>query len=495
MIVMKFGGTSVQDAAAMERVIEIVRSRRERQPVVVLSALAGTTDALQRCAEEAHRGREREALQLLEDGIVVRHREVVEGLLQDPMQRRLLLDSLEKHFQEVRMLLRGLAILGELTPRSLDTVLAYGERLSTLIATAAMQERGLPACWLDARELLVTDEQFTQATPLPAESAERVEKYLKPLLRDGAKIPVTQGFVGATPDGRTTTLGRGGSDYSAAILGALLDAEEIEIWTDVDGVMTADPRVVPEARTIRELSYTEAAELSYFGAKVLHPKTIRPAIERGIPLRILNTFNPEAPGTRIVRESAREPRTVKAITAIKDLSLINVEGRGMLGVPGVAARVFTAVARERINVLMISQSSSEQSICFIVEATAAEGALRALREAFERELEKRLIDRISAQDDVAIVAVVGAGMRGTPGIGAKVFRALGEAQINVISIAQGSSEHNLSLVVARGDADEAVRAIHKEFRLEEPYDTNDPAGAARTGRRGPGARTTDSANP
>jgi len=464
---MKFGGTSIKDVAAMERVIEIIRSRRARRPVVVVSAMAGITDTLHRCAEEAHQGRERKALQLLEDELVRRHRAAVEGLIEEPMRRQLLLDSLEKSFQEIQMLLRGLAILGELTPRSLDAVLSYGERLSTLILTAAMQERGLPAHWLDARELILTDDQFTQANPLLKQCAPRVEGGLKPLLARG-KIPVTQGFIGATADGRTTTLGRGGSDYSAAILGALLGAEEIEIWTDVDGVMTADPRVVPEARTIRELSYTEAAELSYFGAKVLHPKTIRPAIERDIPLSILNTFNPEAQGTRIVRQSSREGRTVKAITAIKQLSLVNVEGRGMLGVPGVAARVFTAVAREGVNVLMISQSSSEQSICFVVEATAAERALKALGEAFERELEKRLIDRISAQDDVAIVAVVGVGMRGTPGIGAKVFGALGRAGINVISIAQGSSEHNLSLVVHKDDADEAVRQIHREFKLEEP---------------------------
>jgi aspartate kinase len=466
MIVMKFGGTSIQDAAAMERVIGIVRSRRERRPVVVLSAMAGMTDALHRCAEEAHRGREREALQLLENEIVARHRAAVEGLIEEPRKRRLLLESLEKSFQEVQMLLKGLSILGELTPRSLDAVLSYGERLSTLILTTAMQERELSAHWLDARELIITDGQFTQANPLMAESAARVEQRLKPLLNE--KIPVTQGFIGATLDGRTATLGRGGSDYSAAILGALLGAEEIEIWTDVDGVMTADPRVVPEARTIRELSYTEAAELSYFGARVLHPKAIRPAIERDIPLRILNTFRPETRGTRIVRRSSREARTVKAITAIKHLSLINVEGRGMLGVPGVAARVFTAVAREGVNVLMISQSSSEQSICFIVEAAVAERALTALHEAFERELEKRLIDRIHSQTDVAIVAVVGVGMRGTPGIGAKVFGALGRAEINVISIAQGSSEHNLSLVVSKEDADEAIRHIHSEFALEEP---------------------------
>ena len=466
---MKFGGTSVRDAAAMAQMIEIVRGRWEagREPVVVLSALAGTTDALIQCAEAAHRGREPEALRLLDEAIIVKHKEAVEGLLEDPTRRQLLLDSLEKHFQEVQTLLKGLAILGELTPRSLDAVLAYGERLSTLIATAAMQERGLPAHWFDARELIVTDEQFTQAEPLMAESQARVEERVKPLV--GAKIPVTQGFVGATKDGRTTTLGRGGSDYSAAVLGALLNAEEIEIWTDVDGVMTADPRVVPEARTIKELSYTEAAELSYFGAKVLHPKTIRPAVERGIPLRILNTFNPQAEGTRIVGEPTRK-RVVKAITTIKGLSLVNVEGRGMLGVPGVAARVFTAVARERINVLMISQSSSEQSICFVVEAPAAPKAVEALREAFERELSRCLIDRVHAQDGVAIVAVVGAGMRNTPGIAAKAFGALGRAGINVVSIAQGSSEHNLSIVVGERDADEAVRAIHREFQLhkEEP---------------------------
>ncbi len=467
MIVMKFGGTSIKDAAAMEQAIKVIRSRRERQPTVVLSAMAGVTDALQRCAEEAHQGREREALQLVQNEIITRHRAAVEGLVEEPMKRRLLLDSLEKSFQEIQMLLKGLSILGELTPRSLDAVLSYGERLSTLILTAAMQERGLPAHWLDARELIITDDQFNQANPLMDESAARVEEQLKPLLASGS-IPVTQGFVGATVDGRTTTLGRGGSDYSAAILGALLGAKEIEIWTDVDGVMTADPGVMPEARTIRELSYTEAAELSYFGAKVLHPKTIRPAIERDIPLRILNTFNPETQGTQIVRHSSREARTVKAITAIKRLSLINVEGRGMLGVPGVAAHVFTAVAEQGINVLMISQSSSEQSICFVIEAAVAERALTALHEAFERELEKRLIDRIHSQSDVAIVAVVGVGMRGTPGIGAKVFGALGRADINVISIAQGSSEHNLSLVVSKEDADEAIRHIHGEFALEEP---------------------------
>ena len=465
MIVMKFGGTSVQDAAAMEQVAEIVRTRLAREPAVVVSAMAGVTDALIHCAEEAHQGREQGAIKQL-DSLTSRHISVIEDLIQDPSHRRLVSDAIEKHVQEIQVLLRGLAILGELTPRSFDTVVSYGERLSSLILTEAMRERDLSAHWLDAREFIVTDDQFTQANPLMELCAPRAREHVLPLLGNG-KIPVTQGFIGSTEDGRTTTLGRGGSDYSAAILGALLNAEEVEIWTDVDGVMTADPRIVSEAHTISELSYAEAAELAYFGAKVLHPKTITPAVEKGIPLRILNTFSPKKSGTLIVQDVRNDGRTVKAITAIKGLSLVTVEGRGMLGVPGVAAGVFTAVAREGVNVLMISQSSSEQSICFIIEVSSADRALKALRETFELELVRRNIDRIEAQEGVAIVAVVGAGMRGTPGIGAKVFGALGKGEINVISVAQGSSEHNLSLVVREEDANRAICEIHQEFGLGE----------------------------
>lgn len=465
MIVMKFGGTSVQDAAAMRQVAEIVRSRVARRPVVVVSAMSGVTDALTRCAEEAHQGHEQEALRQLEL-LTERHLKTSKELIHDPSHQRQLHDAIEKHSQEIQMLLRGLALLGELTPRSLDAVVAYGERISSLLLVEALRTRGLKAEWVDARKWMITDDQFTRANPLMEFCAPRAREHVLPSLTDG-KIPVTSGFIGATQDGRTTTLGRGGSDYSAAILGALLDAEEVEIWTDVDGVMTADPRIVPEAHTISELSYAEAAELAYFGAKVLHPKTILPAIERGIPLRILNTFSPQEKGTRIVHEVRHEGRAVKAITAITGLSLVTVEGRGMLGVPGVAAKVFTAVARESVNVLMISQSSSEQRICFVVETGSAGQALKALHDVFELELVRRNIDRIEAQEGVAIVAVVGAGMRGTPGIGAKVFGALGKSRINVISVAQGSSEHNLSLVVHEGDAKKAIQHIHHEFRLEQ----------------------------
>ncbi len=466
MIVMKFGGTSVQGAAAMRQVAQIVRSRVARRPAVVVSAMSGVTDALTRCAQEAHQGHEQEALRQLEL-LTERHLITSNELIQDHSHQRPLHDAIEKHFQEIQLLLRGLALLGELTPRSLDAVMAYGERLSSLLLVAALRARQLKAEWVDAREWMITDDQFTRANPLMELCETRARELMSPLIKKG-KIPVTQGFLGATQDGRTTTLGRGGSDYSAAVLGALLDAEEIEIWTDVDGVMTADPRIVPEAHTISELSYAEAAELAYFGAKVLHPKTILPAIERNIPLRILNTFSPGKTGTRIVRQVCNDGRTVKAITAITGLSLVTVEGRGMLGVPGIAAKVFTAVARESVNVLMISQSSSEQSICFVVETSSAGQALKALHEVFELELVRRNIDRIEAQEGVAIVAVVGAGMRGTPGIGAKVFGALGKGQINVISVAQGSSEHNLSLVVHENDAKKAIQHIHQEFRLGEP---------------------------
>jgi len=464
MIVMKFGGTSVGEAAAMEAVMRAVESRRDRQPVVVTSAMRGVTDALSACADAAHRGDESGAVGHL-DKLAERHRTAARQLLDDGEAVTELESWLGSQVEEMRTLLKGLAILGELTPRSLDALLAYGERLSTRILQAAMTERGLAAAWIDAREIVVTDRHFGQATPLVDESRERAQR-LRAAAAAG-QIPVTQGFIGATADGTTATLGRGGSDYSAAFLAQVLTAEEIEIWTDVKGVMTADPGVVPGAHPVPELSYAEAAELAYFGAKVLHPLTVTPAVEADIPLSILNTFQPELSGTRIVREARFDDHAVKAITAIHGLSLVTIAGRGMLGIPGVAARVFSAVAEEGINVLMISQASSEQSICFLVDSTDADRAIEALRSAFERERHRHTVDRIDAQADMAILAVVGAGMKGTPGIAGKLFGALGAHGINVVSIAQGSSEYNLSVVVAERDADEAMRHIHREFNLGE----------------------------
>ncbi len=288
---------------------------------------------------------------------------------------------------------------------------------------------------------------------------------LLPLLEKGV-MPVVTGFVAATPEGVPTVLGRGGSDYSAAILGAALDADEIQIWTDVDGVLTADPRIVKGARPLPELTYSEAAELAYFGAKVLHPKTMLPAIDRGIPISVRNTFNPAFPGTRVVPKSSNGG-TVKALTVIRGLALVTVAGRGMMGVPGIAARTFATVAQRGASVLMISQASSEQSICFVVPESDAQPVGAALEGSFGEEIKRRLIDRVSIEPDVVIVAVVGEGMRGTPGIAARLFSALGENSVNVIAVAQGSSETNISLVLGAADADAGIRYIHSAFGLGE----------------------------
>jgi aspartate kinase len=296
------------------------------------------------------------------------------------------------------------------------------------------------------------------------ETRQRTRQELMPLL-EGGTVPVVTGFIGATARGVTTTLGRGTGDLSVSVVGASLDSEEIWIWTDVDGVMTADPRIVPGARSLPAISYAEAAELAYFGAKVLHPKTMLPALRGGIPIRTKNTFNPTHPGTLIVSEAAPAKQGVRGITAIKGLSLVTVEGRGMMGVPGVAAKVFTAVAREGISVLMISQSSSEQNICFVVPGASAAPAVAALEREFVAERSHQDIERISATGQVGVVAVVGAGMKGVPGIAARVFTALGREGVNVVAIAQGSSEHNLSFVLEEKDIDGAVRAVHQECGL------------------------------
>lgn len=333
--------------------------------------------------------------------------------------------------------------------------------MNARVVAARLEAVGVTARPIDATELIVTDRRFQQATPLMEATRDRVINNLLPLLEEGA-VPVVTGFMGATEDGIITTLGRGGSDYSASILGAALGADEVWTWTDVDGVLTADPRIVPEARIIPELSYTEVAELAYFGAKVLHPKTIRPVVEQGIPLWVKNTFNPTCPGTRIVSAPMSTPGTVKAVTAIHGLSMVTVEGRGMMGVPGIAARTFAAVASRGANVLMISQASSEQSICFLIPTTDVVPVIDALEAELALELSRRDIDHVWSMDDVVIISAVGAGMRGTPGVAAGLFNALAAQQINVIAIAQGSSECSISLVVEAGQATQAVRQIHQE---------------------------------
>jgi aspartate kinase len=329
---------------------------------------------------------------------------------------------------------------------------------------ATLRELGLLSTAVESTNVIVTDDEYLQAEPLMPEVRERSSRVLAPLLHDGI-TPVVTGFIGATADGVLTTLGRGGSDYSATTLGAALDANEIIIWTDVDGVLTADPRLVPDARLLREISYNEAAELAYFGAKVLHPKTLRPVVDARIPVWIRNSFYPEKTGTRITTEGHPTEHGVRAITSIPNVSMITIGGRGIVGVVGVAAKTFQTVASVRANVLLISQSSSENDICLIVDSADASQTVKALRSAFAADLKHHDVEHITVDSNIAIVAVVGEKMRGTPGIAGRTFSALGRRGINIIAIAQGSSEYNVSFVVEAGAMRDAVSVVHEEFQL------------------------------
>ncbi len=466
-LTMKFGGTSVGNAEAIKQAADIIlnQAQKRQRLAVVVSAMSGVTDALAQGALTAASGDDHAFRGIVAD-LRVRHYRVVDEVLTADGERAQLLTVVDGYLDEFDAFCRSVQVLGEVTPRAMDAVTSLGERINARIVSALLRQRGARSEAVDATELIATDDTFQNAAPLMDATRKRVSARLLPLLNEGI-IPVITGFIGATEGGITTTLGRGGSDYSAAILGDSLDADELWIWTDVDGVMTADPRIVPGSRVIPVLSYNEVSELAYYGAKVLHPRTIRPVIERGIPLWVKNTFNPDCPGTRIVREPESTPGTVKAVTAIRGLSMVTVEGRGMMGVPGIAARTFSAVASEGASVLMISQSSSEQSICFVIPTDTAIPVIRAIEEEMVLELARRDIDRVSSVDDVVIVTAVGAGMRNTPGIAARIFGALGRGNINVTAIAQGSSDCSVSLVIAADSAADAVRQIHDEVIIGE----------------------------
>ena len=462
VLVMKFGGTSVGSIDSLRQAAEIVAKgvKEWRHLAVVVSAMTGVTDALLTSATAAGNGNDRIYRASIDD-ILKRHLDVIAGLIDEGELRTELESQVTQFVQELRAYCHSIHVLGEVTPRGLDTIAPLGERMNARIFAALLQQMGVVSRAVDASGIIVTDNNFTNAAPLLDLTRARVKNILVPLMEQDI-TPVVTGFAGATESGITTTLGRGGSDYTAAILADCLDADEVWTWTDVDGVMTADPRIVPEARVIPELSYSEVGELAYFGAKVLHPKTIRPIVERGIPLWVKNTFNPDFIGTRISKQFQRPPGILTAITTIRSLSIVNVEGRGMLGVPGIAARTFAAVARQKASVLMISQSSSEQSICFVIPTASAAQVIRSVEDEVALELMRGDIDRVWAKDKVEIVTVIGSGMRETPGVSARIFGALGRAGINVIAIAMGSSEFSISLVVASRDANKAVRAIHAE---------------------------------
>jgi bifunctional aspartokinase / homoserine dehydrogenase 1 len=463
MITMKFGGTSVGDIERLEQVVSIVKSSLSLRPVIVASAMAGVTNILLDTAQLAVR-RGTEQVKANVDALREKHLHVVRAMIKEKGRQAELAGRHSRLLGELSNLYHGVSLLKELSVRSLDAIASFGEILSCLQIAAILNEHGIAAEFADARALIRTDAHFGEAAVDFGVTRDLVRKALLPMVNN-AVVPIVTGFISSTEDGLTTTLGRSGSDYTGSIIGAALDCEEIWIWTDVDGVMTADPRHVKGATVLSEISYREAAEMSYFGAKVIHPKTMMPAIEKKIPIRIKNTFNPSHPGTIISHTTSSTDRVVKNVTSIDGLSLLSVEGSGMLGVPGISARIFSALARVRVNVMMISQASSEHNVCIVVPQKDCTQAVKELRTEFNADIARKVIDDIKLENEVSIVAVVGERMRGTRGIAGKTFSAVAQAGVNIVAIAQGSSELNISLVVKQPDAHRAVEAIHNAFHL------------------------------
>ncbi len=459
MQVLKFGGSSVKNAANINKVIEIVKEKsKTEKTIVVVSALAGITDLLLQCsnlaadADESYKEKLQEAEQ--------RHLSTVKELL--PLTQQSSLLSLVKTLcNELEDICNGIFLLGELSERTKDRIVSYGEILSSQIIAARLLADTGNCVWKDSRELIVTDSHFGAATVDFAATDEKVNAYFT---GTDAGVFMMPGFIAANAKGTNTTLGRGGSDYTAAIYAAALNASVLEIWTDVSGMMTADPRLVPNVRIIPEISYQEAMELSHFGAKVIYPPTIQPVRSKGIPTWIKNTFAPQDNGTVIREETATaNENSTRGISSINSIALLSLEGSGMVGIPGFSKRLFEALASKKINVILITQSSSEHSICVGIDLANADAAQRAIDEAFAYEIETKKVDPIIVEKDLAIVALVGDNMKSHPGISGKMFGNLGRNGVNVRAIAQGSSERNISAVISTHDVKKAINVLHEEF--------------------------------
>jgi len=471
--VHKFGGASLTDAASYKNAVGIIRQRKGQRAIVV-SAPAGITDALLGLAGRAVAGK---AADLEKDAgaLRARYRKLAQGLAPPGPARQEVIAEIDRSFDELDGLLRSLLVLSELTARTSDFVLARGERLSALLMAAALNAAGTRARYVDAVDVVITDGPFGGASPNLMLTDLRARKILRPLLASGV-VPVVPGFLGATPAADSdergkaraiATLGRGGSDLTATLLGRALGAAEINLWKDVPGLLTSDPRVVPDARVIPQLHLREASELAYFGAKVLHPRALIPIVTRPIPVYVRPFADSSAPGTEISARRTLDRYPVKALSAAGGQALLTVTGNGMLGVPGIAARTFSALYQEGTSVSLISQSSSEQSICFSVPEASAKRARDRLMQVFHEEIGRNEIDGVEIVGGLATLAVVGIGMAGHPGIAARVFGALSAANVNIVAIAQGSSELNISFVVAAKDAPAAQRAIHDAFQLSK----------------------------
>jgi len=447
MIVMKFGGTSVEDARAIRSVVEIVLSRRQQKPVVIVSAMAKITDSLLAVVRHAADRRLDDALSTIEKMRSRHHDAAKELVTADRLNA--VISKIDDRLQGIENLARSLAVLGESTARSQDAIVSQGEMLSSLLVTEALIQQGAPGVLADSREFIITDGQFTKAVPQMTAIIERTERILGDFLSKG-QIPVTQGFVGSTANGVTTTLGRGGSDYSAALIGAALKAEEIQIWTDVDGMMTTDPRVVPEARRIEAVSFDEAAELAYFGAKVLHPSTVLPAIEREIPVRILNTKRPSVPGTLITSDPKPSQTPIKSIAFRRNVVVLNVSSARMLEAHGFLKAIFEIFDRFRTSVDVVS--TSEVSVSMTIEATDRLDEITG---------ELSRLGRVTVEQDKAIICVVGDNLKSTSGIAGRLFTCLDN--INISMVSQGASKINLTFVCDNANVEKAVRQLHSQF--------------------------------
>jgi aspartate kinase len=459
---MKFGGSSLANFARIRNAAKIVhRFSEDNKIVVVASAMDDATDRLLEIGELAQKGNTAQVRKNLAK-LQTLHLKTAKQFSR-PGKMKELLDQIDQLNTELERTVEGISHLRELTPRSNDYLLSFGERLSTPILAAAIRSMGLKSRALTGADAgITTDENFGEARPLAEVSYHQVRRRLDPMLANN-EIPVVAGFIAATVDGNITTLGRGGSDYTASLLGAAISTDEIWIWSDVDGLMTADPRIVKDAKRLLTVSFGEALELSYFGAKMMHPRALQPAAQRKIPVRIKNSSRPGSTGTLISTHESRDGgRVVKAVSIIRDVAIVTVSGTGMMGAPGVAARVFQTLGSKNINVIMISQGSSEATISCVVPRKDLETAVRALQLGL---LGQGYVERVEAEKNSCIIAVVGSGMKGTSGVAARIFAAVAVKKVNVRMIAQGSSEYNVSFVVSEDQGPEAVRAIHNEFQL------------------------------
>ncbi len=457
-IVMKFGGASVKDGASILHCAKLVKKFAENELVVVVSAMAGVTDSLQHSARKCYREPSHGFIKLFIAELTKKHYDAIEACVKDDKIKEKVFSKIDSLIDELEKVLLGITYLGELTKRSEDYILSFGERLIAPIFSASLLSLGIDSVALTGGDAgIITDSNYGRAKPLP-EVYSTIKSRLEPLISIKKMVPVVTGFIGVDKNGNITTLGRGGSDVTATLIASSLNADEVWLWKEVDGVMTTDPKIVPEAKLIPEISYQEAMELSYFGAKILHPKALEPVMKRKIPVRIKNTFNPDGLGTVIKDSAISKKDVVKALSLIENVSIVNVSGAGF-DFAEIMSQVFKILAENKVNVVMVSQSSSELNLSIVVDDSDYEKAMNALKK-----MENGSV-KINGIRDLAVISAVGAGMAGTPGVAGRIFSTLGKNGINVVMISQSCSEYNVSFAVNNKDGKKAVKLLHDEFNL------------------------------